>query len=203
MPRTTITPDGWVVNYVETDQTSILPSGWVVNATVASADATAPNLSLATTDTITKNGLNCKVTTDEGNGSLYCIVTTSGTTPSVAQIQAGTDNNDVAAAFSNHASPATVSGTGVQTVAATGLVAETAYYAHFQHQDAATNDSVPTSTAQFTMADATYTEIYTQTITGLTGVPDGSYTVELSVLGVLTLTSIAGKSKKIKWLATM
>jgi hypothetical protein len=107
-------------------------------------DTTAPTLtSPAFTATGATTGT-ASVSTDEGNGTLWCVVTTSATSPSVAQIKAGNDHTGSAAAFD--ASQA-VSGTGTQNVNATGLTASTLYYAHFVHTDAAANDSTVSSDA--------------------------------------------------------
>ena len=112
-----------------------------------SSDTTAPVL---TSPTDTANGATAgdgSVTTDEGNGTLYWVVTQSATSPSVAQIQAGQDHTGSAADDSGSQS---VSATGVQNASATGLTASTTYYFHFQHQDAATNDSTASSADGFT-----------------------------------------------------
>ena len=112
-------------------------------------DSTAPTLSSPTgtkTGSTTGSG---SVDTDEGNGTLYWVVTTSSTGPSVAQVQAGQDHTGSAAADSGSQA---VSGTGTQNVSGgfTGLTAETTYYAHYQQQDAATNDSTVATSASFT-----------------------------------------------------
>lgn len=82
------------------------------------------------------------VSTDEGNGTLYCVVTTSSTSPSAAQIKAGQDHTGSAAVFAaGSGSGQAVSGAGTQNVSVTGLTASTTYYAHFVHDDAAANES--------------------------------------------------------------
>ena len=277
---------------------------------VVVADAVAPVLTVPSTTNATATTIDGTVSSDEGNGTIYGVVTTSGTAPSVVQIQAGQDSAGVAAAWSGSQA---VSGTGTQTLSASAtIVPGTTYYFHFQQEDAATNDSTVVSSASFaltalptsavysggtipadsilhyaagtsdsgsatTMVDAglvasddiyngltlrndtdttsvvivdsvastdtltfltgsvdftstdlyaitatlatsdvmycegtvtvtseavdidwyikdvapsvAYSQVYTQTITGLTGVADGNYTTELSVLGVLTLTA--------------
>lgn len=112
-----------------------------------SADETAPTL---TTPSATQTGAttaDLAVTTDEGNGTLYWVVTQSATSPSIAQVQAGQDHTGTTGADSGSQS---VSTTGTQTAGATGLTAETTYYAHFQHTDAASNDSAVVTSASFT-----------------------------------------------------
>lgn len=112
-------------------------------------DTTAPTLTSAA-GTATIEGATGSVSTDEGNGTLYAVVTTSATAPSVAQIQAGQDHTGTAAAFAvGGGSGQTVSGTGTQNVSATGLDADTEYYWHFQHQDAAANDSTVVTSSSF------------------------------------------------------
>lgn len=119
--------------------------------TTDAPDLTAPSLTSPTgtqTGSTTANG---SVTTDEGNGTLYAVVTTSATKPSVGQIQAGQDHTGAAAAYATSQS---VTATGVQNVGATGLSPSTGYYWHYQQQDAATNDSTVATSAQFTTASA-------------------------------------------------
>lgn len=87
------------------------------------------------------------VTTDEGNGTLYAVVTESATSPSAAQVQGGKDHTGADAAWSGSQS---VSSPGSKSFYATALSAETTYYFHFQHTDAANNASSVVSTASFT-----------------------------------------------------
>jgi hypothetical protein len=113
------------------------------------ADTTAPVLSTPTGTQTGSATATVGATTDEANGTMYGVVTVSGTAPSVAQIQAGQDNSGAAAAYASSQSIAT---TGAKTFSATGLSASTAYYAHIQHKDAATNESTVVTSAQFTTA---------------------------------------------------
>lgn len=113
-----------------------------------SSDVTAPVLTSPTgteTGTTTASGT---VSTDEANGSLDAVVTTSSTAPSASQIQAGQDHTGSAAAATDLNN--TVSATGVQNVSFTGLTASTTYHVHYVHQDAAGNDSNVVSSASFT-----------------------------------------------------
>lgn len=98
----------------------------------------APVLSSPTGASTSASTAQGTVTTDDGTGTLYWVVTQSATQPSVVQIQAGQDHTGSAADASS-AESVTVS--GVQTVNAGGLAASTGYYFHFQQEDAATNDS--------------------------------------------------------------
>lgn len=92
------------------------------------------------------------VTTNEANGTIYWVVTTSATTPSVAQIKAGQDHTGSAAVDSGNENPST---TGAQAYEATGLTAKTGYYAHFVHTDLETNNSTTVSSSLFTTLDET------------------------------------------------
>lgn len=104
----------------------------------AAADVTAPILSSPDFVAADHNSGTASVTTDEANGTLYTVVTTSATSPSVAQVKAGQDHTGSAAAFDGSQA---VSATGNQNVSVTGLSPSTTYYPHFVHTDAATNDS--------------------------------------------------------------
>lgn len=88
------------------------------------------------------------VTTDIGDGTLYGVVSTLITPPSVGQIQAGQDSSGAAAAWDGNQA---VTGTGVQNQSATGLVIGETYYYHAQHKDAALNDSTVVTSASFIM----------------------------------------------------
>jgi len=130
----------------------LLPAGWEEDAqawafAAGGGDVTAPVLS-SPTDSASGSSLGIgAVSTDEGNGTLWWVVTQSATSPSVVQIQAG--QNHLGAAADANGSQA-VTTTGTQNVSASGLTAETAYYFHFQQEDAATNDSTVVSADGFT-----------------------------------------------------
>lgn len=113
----------------------------------AGGDTTAPVLfspACSATSATTASG---SVSTDEGNGTLYAVITTSSTAPSVAQIQAGQNHLGAAASW---AGSQVVSSTGSKTISPTGLTHSTTYWAHFQHRDAASNDSAVVTSASFT-----------------------------------------------------
>lgn len=115
----------------------------------AGSDETAPTLTSPSGTQTGATTADLSVSTDEANGVLYWVVTQSATTPSIAQVQAGQDHAGAAGADSGSQS---VSTTGTQNAGATGLTAETTYYAHFQHTDAASNDSAVVTSASFTTA---------------------------------------------------
>lgn len=117
-------------------------------ALVSSGDTTAPTLTSASVTAVATTTATGNISTDEGNGTLYSVVSTSATAPSAAQIQAGNDHTGSPAVWAS--GPVTVSSTGAKTTSITGLTASTSYYAHFQHKDAANNNSTVVSSAQFT-----------------------------------------------------
>jgi len=110
------------------------------SASAPLVDTTAPTLSAATaaaTGTTTASG---SVTTNEAGGTLYRLASRNAT-ESAATVKAG-GSSAVAAA-------------GAQAVIFTGLLADTTYYGHFLHRDAAGNDSAVANTAAFkTNADS-------------------------------------------------
>ncbi len=111
------------------------------------ADTTAPVLTMASDAADGQTASTGSVTTDEGNGTLYVVVTQSGTTPSAAQVIAGLDHTGAAA---DAALSQPVASTGAQAIAATGLVAGVSYVTHFLQEDAAGNRSSVVSALGFT-----------------------------------------------------
>lgn len=114
----------------------------------SAGDVTAPVLTSPAGTSTGQTTASGTVSTDEGNGTLDAVVTTSSTTPSAAQIQAGQDHTGAAASATDLDN--TVSATGSQAVSFTGLTASTTYYVHYVHQDAAGNDSTAVSSSSFT-----------------------------------------------------
>lgn len=105
-------------------------------------DITEPTL---TSPTDAANGATAatgSVSTNEANGSLFAVATTSATAPSAAQVEAGLDHLGAAAAS---VLSKAVTAIGSQTVSLTGLLASTAYWLHYMHKDAAGNSSVVVS----------------------------------------------------------
>lgn len=117
--------------------------------TTTSADTTPPTLSSPAGTQTGSTTATLSVTTDEANGTLSYVVTTSATAPTVAQVRAGQNASGAPAAW---AGSQTVSSTGAKTASATGLTASTTYYAHFQQRDASNNDSTVATTASFNTA---------------------------------------------------
>lgn len=85
--------------------------------------------------------------TNEANGTLYWVLTTSATPPSAAQVKAGQDHTGAAAAAAGNQA---VSAIGYQLITATGLTSNTAYYAYFMQQDAIGNQSAVLASSTFT-----------------------------------------------------
>jgi hypothetical protein len=132
----------------------------------AESDVTAPTLSSPTATATSDSDADLGVTTNEGNGALYWVVTTSATAPSAAQVKAGQDHTGAAAP--DNGSQA-ISSTGVKAAVTSGLTAEATYYAHFMHEDAATNRSAVVSSAAFTMQTATALSSFAATQTSAPG----------------------------------
>lgn len=111
-----------------------------------SSDTTAPTLSSAVGTNTGSTTATVGATTNEANGTLYVVVTTSAAQPSIAQIKAGQNDGGTSAAY---ASSQSISSTGAKTFSATGLTTSTTYYAHMVHTDAAANDSNRLSSSSF------------------------------------------------------
>ena len=120
--------------------------------TFTASDTTAPVLSSATDAANGATASTGSVSTDEGNGTLYWVVTTSSTAPSAAQVKAGQDNTGTAA--DGDSGSQAVSATGVQNITPSGLTASTAYTTHFMHEDSSSNQSTVVSASGFTTAAA-------------------------------------------------
>ena len=111
------------------------------------ADAIAPVLSGASASATSASSLSALVTTDEGNGTLYGVVTSSASVPSQAQVKAGQDHTGSAADW---AGSEAVFSSGEKSLTPTGLTAATNYYFHTMHEDATGNQSAVTSSASVT-----------------------------------------------------
>lgn len=111
-------------------------------------DSTAPTLSSPTAAANGSTGAtSLSVSTNEGNGTLYTGIYPTASTPTAAQVIAGTG--------ATASTSQVVSGTGTQNVAnQTGLTASTAYKAHYVHVDNYGNVSSVSTSAEFTTAAA-------------------------------------------------
>jgi hypothetical protein len=141
------------------DATAVNGDGFTTDAV---PDTTAPILSAPVDDNAGETDAALTVDTDEGNGTLYWVISTSSSAPSKAQVKAGQMHTGAAAADSGSQA---VSGTGTQTITGeSGLTAETTYYAHFMHEDSSTNQSDVVSGNGFTTdaaasGDANWTSV--------------------------------------------
>jgi DUF971 family protein len=133
--------------------------------TAAVADTTAPTLSSPTGTQTGSTTANLSVSTNEANGTLYRYVSTNAV-ESVATVKAANLTQAVTA-------------TGVQNATASGLTANTQYFAHFVHRDASGNDSLVASSAGFTTASAGDTTA--PTLTSPTGTKTGTTTASGTV----------------------
>ncbi len=110
-------------------------------------DTVAPVLTAPIDNTTGSTTASLTVDTDEGNGTLYVVATTSSTPPSKARVKLGQDNAGIAATY---ASNQAISTTGTKSFSATGFTASTAYTAFFMHEDAAANQSNVSAANGFT-----------------------------------------------------
>jgi hypothetical protein len=115
-------------------------------------DLVAPTLSVPTGVGSGAHLATVGATTDEPGGTLYAVVTTSSTQPTKTQIKTGKDHTGATAPSSTSA---TVSASGVRTLAALGLTASTTYFAHMMHEDPSANQSNIVTSSSFTMKAGT------------------------------------------------
>lgn len=120
--------------------------------TFPSGDTTAPILTSPTDAANGQTASTGSVTTDEANGTLYWVVTTSSTAPSAAQVKNGLDATGSPSDGDANSQAVTVA--GVQNITPSGLTASTSYTTHFMHEDAAGNQSSVVSASGFTTSAA-------------------------------------------------
>lgn len=132
-------------------------SPWSTTLTLTVVDLTAPALSGAIGTKTGQTTAGLSVTTDEAGGTLYGVLTASATPPSKAQVKAGQNDGGTSA---DYAFSQAVSATGVQNKSATGLTADTTYYAYFMHEDAFGNQSNVAAAASFTTDPAVTPEVF-------------------------------------------
>lgn len=114
-------------------------------------DVTSPVLSSPDVDLITETTATAHVTTNEGNGTLYMVITASTTVPLASQIRAGQDDLGAAATF---AANVAVTSTGIKSFNITDLTGSTQYWFYTTQRDAAGNDSNVTDYGPFTTSAA-------------------------------------------------
>ncbi len=110
-------------------------------------DTTAPSLSSANGSATGETTAGGSVVTNEGNGTLYWVVSTSGTAPTATQVKTGKMHTGSSAAVSGSQA---VSSTGTKAASASGLTASTTYYFHFMQEDMAGNQSTVRTSGSFT-----------------------------------------------------
>ncbi len=110
----------------------------VVVAGFVDPNDAAPVLTLMSATQTGQTTASLSVTTDHTGGTLYTVVSTSATPPTATQIKAGQDQSGSAAPYAgSNASPVS----GSNAFSATGLTANTTYYAYFLHHDSFGLDS--------------------------------------------------------------
>lgn len=106
--------------------------------TSAPPDTTAPTLSSGNRVAKSNALVVLGASTNEANGSMYAVLTTSATPPSAEQVMAGQNHAGAAAVWSGNQA---IASTGAKSFNATGLVQLTTYYPYVMHRDAAGNNS--------------------------------------------------------------
>ena len=139
-------------------------------------DETAPVLSAAFDEEQGSIAGSATVNTDEGNGTLFWVVSESPITPAVTEIKAGQDHLGSIAIRSGSQ---TVITPGVQMLDFDGLEVSTTYYAHFVQTDISGNNSNALSGDGFTTEEADYSSIIAGTTVGS---PDFTWTLDESIV---------------------
>jgi len=130
--------------------------GYAAGAPTA-GDSTPPVL---TSPTAVKTGETSgagNVTTDEGEGILYWVVTQSSTGPTIVEVQAGLNHLGAAADDKGWQD---VVATGAQNVTSIGLTPSTVYYIHYQQDDLTINNSLVVTSGSFTTDAVTIGNVY-------------------------------------------
>ena len=111
------------------------------------SDATAPTLSAASATATGPTTAEGTVDTEEADGVLYWVVTTSQAAPSAQQVADGENDAGTTAAA---AGARLVGPIGTQGIAAEGLSGSTTYYIHYMQEDEAGNRSSVASSGSIT-----------------------------------------------------
>lgn len=132
-----------------------------VQSVAGSGDVTAPTLTNPTATATGATSATGTITTNEANGTLYCLASANATEAAATVKASGT------------AQPVTT--TGVQSVSVSSLLSSTLYYLHFLHRDAAGNDSTVANSGSFTTATLPgfvlpqYADAVRETISAISG----------------------------------
>lgn len=137
----------------------------------AAGDTTAPTLTSPVGTATSPTTATVGATTNEANGTMYGVVTTIATTPTVAQVKAGQNSNGTSGSWSGNQ---VISAVGAKTFSVSPLAASTAYSAFIVHADAAGNNS-PVSSVTFSTPAAG-----DATAPGSPGTPTASATTKTS-----------------------
>jgi hypothetical protein len=113
-------------------------------------DLTAPVLTSPTGAGSGASGATIGATTDEGNGIMYGVITSSSTQPTKAQIKAGL--NAAGAATPN--GTLAIGSTGAKTISIFGATVGATYFGHVMQEDDALNQSNVVTSASFVAAAA-------------------------------------------------
>lgn len=141
----TLTPGNWYAHLMHEDAAGN-QSLVATSAAFTIGDIVAPTLSGASGTATAYNAATLAVSTNEANGTLYGIVSSSAVAPSPTQIKAGQSSGGGAAPWVGNQA---VTATGAQAMNATALTGSATYYAYFLHRDAAGNDSTVITSAAF------------------------------------------------------
>lgn len=139
------------------------------------------------------------VTTDDVNGTLYWVVTTSSIKPTKAQVKAGQDHTSALMAAGRRGNQA-VAAAGIFASQSTGLVNATDYFVHWMHEDAAANQSIVASSAQFTTSSAASNLTVNPNAFHLT--PWGVQGATVTAAFAVGPDSVAGSAARLQLLAT-
>jgi hypothetical protein len=150
---------GLVNSHVLTASGTLSASG-LTHPVTRAGDTTAPILSSPTGTATGSTTATGSVTTDEA-GPGWAVLTTSATTPTEAQIQAGQDHTGAAAAASDTATLSV--GANPAAFSFSGLSASTGYYPHYTQEDPTGNVADAVSGALFTTSAANAAPVWSGT----------------------------------------
>jgi hypothetical protein len=150
-------------------------------------DTTAPTLAAPLGSQIgSTTTASLGVTTNEANGTLYYVVTTSATPPTAAQVKAGQNNSGTAALY---AGSQVIISAGAKTATATGITVGTRY-AYYMHEDASANQSTVSASSSWTQAATTVFTFISGVTTANAGTGGGaSGAINTTGAGLLILVS--------------
>ena len=143
-------------------------------------DTTAPELTSPAAVETSATTADGTVDTDEDNGDLYFVASTSSTPASKAQVKAGQDHTGSAAADSGSQA---VTATGTQNVTFSGLTPATTYYPQYMQEDDAGNQSDVVVGSAFTTEATINHQYLTTKYDGTNKVASGTWTFNFASFG--------------------